>query len=124
MIPHKLALLIIAIFTYPPYQNFRYHDYEGADNVWKWFSQHDIWINMDQNILDKWEKFFELHDPVSMTKESPLMAERRLQLLAKFKQMDDNPERWYKHRQLNIQSPEKPGTFLPEGDRAESSGGY
>ena len=102
----------------------KYNDYEGALDTFKWFDAHDIWINMDQDVMDKFELFFEINDPKSLTQLSDHQQQLREELQLKFKDMDNNPERWYKKRQVAIDNGRKRGDLLPEGDRIYSGGGY
>ena len=102
----------------------KYNDQEGALDIWKWIGAHDIWVNMDQEVIDKFDLFFEINDPKSLTQLSDHQRELRECLHLEFKNMNDNPERWYKKRHVPIDSPQKPGTELPPGDRIYSGGGY
>ena len=102
----------------------KYHDMDGAHDIWKWIGNHDIWINMDQEVIDKFEEFFELNEPKSLTKMSDNQLQRRVELLEKFKKMDDNPERWYNKRLVAIDNPKRTGRLLKEGERYNSGGGF
>ena len=102
----------------------KYNDYEGALDTFKWIDAHDIWINMDQEVMDKFELFFEINDPKSLTQLSDHQQQLREELHVKFKAMNNNPERWYKKRQVSINHARQPADRLPEGDRIYSGGGY
>ena len=102
----------------------KYNDYEGALDLFKWVDEHDIWVNMDQEVMDKLELFFEINDPKSLTQLSDHQAQLREENLAKFKEMSNNPERWYKKRQVAIERGAQPADKLPEGDRIYTGGGY
>lgn len=102
----------------------KYNDYEGALDIWQWISAHQIWIDMDQEVIDKFQNFFEINDPKSLTQLSDHQKALRLQLLEGFKKMDNNPERWYKKRQVNILSARRPADKLVKGDRLGGGGGF
>ena len=101
-----------------------YNDVDGARDIWKWIAAHDIWVDMDQEVMDKFQRFFEKNDPKSLTKLSDHQHQLRLDLHQKFKEMDDNPERWYKKRLISIENPKRSGIPLPPGDRPFSGGGF
>lgn len=102
----------------------KYNDYEGALDMFKWIDEHDIWVNIDQDVMDKLELFFEINDPKSLTQLSDHQAKLREELLVKFKEMSNNPERWYKKRHVAINKGKHPADQLPEGDRIYTGGGY
>ena len=101
----------------------KYNDYDGALDIWKWMDAHNIWINMDQDVIDKFDGFFERNDPKSLFQMSDHQAAHRLELLEKFKLMDNNPERWWKKREICHEKPERLCEKLPEGDRTNSGMG-
>ncbi|KAL5266265.1 hypothetical protein ACHWQZ_G003628 [Mnemiopsis leidyi] len=48
----------------------RYNDYDGAVRIWNWLKEYEL--DVDQTVLDKFERFFVENDPIGlMTKSIP-----------------------------------------------------
>ena len=46
----------------------RYNDIDGAEKLWDWLKEYEI--DVDQDVLDKFERFFYENDPVGLTEKS------------------------------------------------------